>query len=347
MPDTAWVFGLSLDQEFEWSFAQAQRSGLDPWTISSAKADRRSGSIPTAIVDQHRTKVGTLLKDYMHSVIKREIGPEIMDSVRAVGVSAVGIVDRERFLLHRAALESWGIPEKEPLADFNDIFNGLFAKNVAIDIHNETTAKCLAEWATIDKKEDVSGLLYVLFSEGVNAGFVLNSEPINAQMNTELGHIWPRPHKNDLQFNPYHSGCRYHKYCFEGFAGIRRIQKSWGKADLFDTDILPAWDVISFYIAQMCMNGVLCFSPTRILLGGRTIFTELVPYIKDYFRVLNQGNCETPYVSYKGMEDDNFISMARISVKEAGIAGALEVARRVLDDPNRKTARIFLFPKTA
>jgi len=353
MPDTAWVFGLSLDQEFEWSVAKAQMGRANKWTISSAQADRLSGSIPTAIVNQHRSNFGALLKSYLHNDVKPKIPPEIMVSINAVGVSAVGIVDRKNLLLIRAALTTWGKPEKEPLADFNDIFDGLFekvpvrGKRGRINIHNETTAKCLAEWAITNKRENISGLLYVLFSEGVNAGFVLNSEPINAQINTELGHLWPRPHKNDLRFNPYHSGCRYHKYCLEGLAGARRIKQSWGDGrdiHLCDLPIDPAWDVISFYIAQMCMNGVLCFSPARILLGGKTIFPELVPYIKAYFRVLNEGDAGEPYVSYEGMEDDRFISMARLSVKEAGLAGALELARRVLENPDeaRTTATPYL-----
>ena len=87
---------------------------------------------------------------------------------------------------------------------------------------------------------------------------------------------------------------------------------------------------MAYYIAQMCINGVLAFSPKRILLGGKTPFAALIPLVRQYFDRFNGGQTGAGYVRYGQMDDPDFISMASIPADQAGIEAALELGRCIL-----------------
>jgi predicted NBD/HSP70 family sugar kinase len=174
-----------------------------------------------------------------------------------------------------------------------------------------------------------------MFSEGVNSASVIDGEPPATELHTELGHIWARPFRADGGLHPDQSGCRIHKQCFEGFASSTRIFKTWNQGIETDFKNLPqdAHETIAFYIAQMCMNIVLANAPARILLGGKTVFPELIPLIKQYFKHFNDGGTGESYLNYAAMHLPDFIRMAAIDHKKASLEGALELARRVVDNP--------------
>lgn len=330
MADYKWMFGLSLDEKIEWCFRKASKEG-NGWRLSKKKDDFICGEIGNEVLEKYKNNFEEMLYDELRKIISRKDIHEIAEDVYAVGVSAIGLVDRNTRQLFRVARKDWRSPGKIPVVEFNPLVKAIFPKTNLINIHNESTAKCLAEWQIVkDRGEDISSIIYVFFSEGVNCGVVSNSLPPNTEMHLELGHIWPRLHPDDENFDPHHSGCRIHRFCFEGVASAPRIKNSWANGrhgvHLSELPPDPAWDIIAFYIAQMCMNGVLAFSPERVLLGGSVIFPKLLPRIRAYFEGFNDGGSGEPYFEYDAMHVRHFIRMAEIPFEEAGIAAALELA---------------------
>jgi predicted NBD/HSP70 family sugar kinase len=334
-----WVFGLSLDEAIEWSITKVHKHGKD--IILAGRAHRSYyGRIPLA-TKYDNDYVKKELHNYFSESgqFKKCVPTNVIEKVTSIGVSIVGLADRANLELISIAREDWGKPLTVPYIKFRELFNNVFplipvyneSIPPRINIHNETTAKCLAEWRVQPKNDPASSIFYVMFSKGVNAGFVSHGHALYTELHTELGHMWPRLHKLDMRFNAGHSGCRIHKYCFEGLASERRVRESWAGGEDVPLSELPdeAHDVIAFYIAQMCMNGVLAVSPARILLGGTMIFPKLIEYIEGYFEYFNDGGTGERYLNYGALQRKRFIRKAVIGPKEAGLAAALELALRV------------------
>ncbi len=338
-----WVFGLSLDETIEWRLQRAIRQGRR-WVFSDDPADKICPLVPFTMPDakKYEDNLQGRLRAGIEAFVAK-VPEEIVKDVHAAGVSLVGEADREHLQLVNVARMAWGTPAT-PVVDFRALFEGLFPTievgpeipRPRINIHNESTAKCLAEWTAGGFGDPISSLLYVMFSDGVNAGFVSEGQHLPTGLHTELGHVWPRPHRIDLNFDTSLRGCRVHSHCFEALCSATRIRGQWAKGRDKPLHKLSreARDVMAYYIAQMCMNGVLAFSPKRILLGGRTPFEGLIPLIIEYFSRFNGGRTGSGYLSYDDMNDDHFISLASIPAEVAGIKAALELARRVLEhDP--------------
>jgi predicted NBD/HSP70 family sugar kinase len=344
-----WVFGLSIDEKIEWCLCRAyQNEGK--WILSENRAHKILGSISGDPAELYRDgELFNKLKETLTLFLKSKKVNGRGDFVSAIGVSIVGIADRLNLTLQNVARTDWDKPPSKPIVDFRALFSGMFnkidveAKFHGINIHNETTAKCLAEWSIQSDNNKVDSLFYVMFSRGVNAAFVADGHPPYTELHTELGHMWPRPHSDDINdFKTEYSGCRIHKVCFEGLASSRRIDNQWGGGKRIALSTLPleAQVTISFYIAQMCINGVLAVSPARILLGGETVFPALLEQVRHSFHRFNSCSPDDgldipgePYVDYPAMHEPNFIDMATISYQEAGIAASLELAIRVLRHP--------------
>ncbi len=339
-----WVLGISLDDRIEFCACPYERRSGELTKLASKGRIFGRPVIPA----EGRLIQSTSFQDRVRAELKQFLNAnkQVRDEISMVGISAVGSTSRSQMAVFDVAISDWGRPKKKPvlsvrrlLADLLPQISNDIVKN-RVHIQNESTAKCLAEWKI--RKEPCTSLLYVLFCKGVNAGFVLDGRPITAnQLNTEFGHIYPRVHNYDLNFNPQHSGCRLHGQCFEGLASARRIRESWADGQdrpLSSLPIEPAWDVIAFYMAQLCLNGVLAFAPHRVVLGGSTVFEGLVPHVRAYFRALLNGGDITHgegYPLYRVMRPiDEFITMAQIGAEEAGVEAALELARMAIDDPS-------------
>ena len=65
--------------------------------------------------------------------------------------------------------------------------------------------------------------------------------------------------------------CPFHKNCLEGMTANRSISERT-KVDFIklheieDNDKI--WDIIGFYLAQLCLNITLTVSPEKIIIGG-------------------------------------------------------------------------------
>jgi fructokinase len=82
-----------------------------------------------------------------------------------------------------------------------------------------------------------------------------------------------------------------------------------------------AWELVPFYIAQLCMIGALTISPEKIVIGGYIMNEELLPAIKRKFSAMNGDYFFPTY-----MRREDLIQQSQLS-KDANVLGALELAR--------------------
>jgi hypothetical protein len=328
MADSKWVFGLAVDEDARWGLAKVSSgAGDDPPIFGSF------GTLPHDCDDLEQR-----LKGFLSSLAIKYA--EHFHAVEAIGVSTIGLADQDSLRLTSVARKRWKSTRKagQPpyVIDFASLFRGLFPKIPKIDdtkirIHNDATARCVAEYRR-NTDARCRTLAMVVFSEGVNTGIAVNGSPMHGQLHCEMGHIWPRLHKRDYEkFQREHTGCPTHIYCFEGVASGVRIRKSWGAGlkHCLDHEDRP-WEIIGYYIAQLCIDVTLTVFPDRVLLGGDQPFPEILPYVYKYFDLFNSGGRgSTPYLRYPAMTKlDTFIRMARLDYGNQTVYGALELARQ-------------------
>ena len=121
--------------------------------------------------------------------------------------------------------------------------------------------------------------------------------------------------------------CPYHKGCVEGLANGPAIEKRWGiSAKELPEDHL-AWELEAEYLAQLCANTILMFSPKRIVLGGGVMHQlHLFPRIRRRTLELLNG-----YVSHPAILEqmDTFIVPPGLG-DNAGAVGSLLLAVQAL-----------------
>jgi len=339
-----WVFGLSVDETIEWQFRRVYKQGAR-WKLGSRTGDRFP-SEPRQVAPPH-PRYGAALQGLIRASIVEgtaKDGAILRDQVEAIGVSIVGSVDRENLTLTTASRIDWIEAGLDPIISFRELFQDLFRKVDArkrlpwININNDATAKCYAEWQLLDpafKRGERSSLFFIEFSGGLNGAFVFSGgQSLATAHHTELGHVWPLLHRTDLNFDPHHSGCATHTFCLQGVCSTHRVSKSWADGKAISLSSLPreAHRVIAFYLGQMCLNGVLAFTPERISIGGSGMVPELVEAVRSYFNYFNGGKANRPLLDYKASQQMNFIQMAKLPSENAGMEAALELARRTVEN---------------
>ena len=137
----------------------------------------------------------------------------------------------------------------------------------------------------------------------------------------ELGHILVTPHPDDPAPDGF---CPYHKHCLEGMAAGPAIQKRWGKPGSELPANHPAWELETEYLAQMCHNAIMSFSPERIILGGGVMQQSfLFTLIREKTLRLLGGYVVSPEVEDRLI---NYIVKPGLGV-HSGVMGAWLLAR--------------------
>lgn len=141
-------------------------------------------------------------------------------------------------------------------------FREALAVPVALD--TDVNAAALAE-ARLGAARGLGSCLYVTVGTGIGGGVVMGGRPVHGLAHPEFGHQLMRPAPGD----PMPEGvCPYHKGCLEGLASGPAMEKRWGVSAKALPPEHPAWEVESDYLAQMCHNAIMAFSPEKIILGG-------------------------------------------------------------------------------
>lgn len=191
---------------------------------------------------------------------------------------------------------------------------------VPVGLDTDVNAAALAE-ACLGAAKGKENCLYVTVGTGIGGGVIIHGKPVHGLMHPEIGHISVVPEPDD----PMPRGvCPYHPHCLEGLASGPAIEKRWGKPGAELPPDHPAWELESAYLAQLCANAVLSFSPEVIILGGGVMQQKfLLPMIRERVLQLLNGYIAHPAIV---SEMENYIVEPGLGTK-SGITGAFLLAK--------------------
>ena len=249
--------------------------------------------------------------------------PVLTEWFRARGVEALGI-------------GAFGPTGVDPAAEnFGDIletpkvaWRGCHLRQAFVDAlgapvgyDTDVNVACLGE-ATFGDSRGIDDLVYVTIGTGVGAGVMLGGRLLHGMLHPEAGHMLVTRVAGDN--GPCH--CPSHACCLEGMAAGPSIQARWGKPAVELADRAEVWELEGDYLAQMCANLVLCYSPRRIILGGGVMHQEQLYAIVRKKTLDYLGG----YITAAELADiDSYITAPSLADNQ-GAMGALELGRRAL-----------------
>ena len=269
------------------------------------------------------------------SIVERESIPTTTpeETVAAIcqwfvnkGVSAVGIGAFGPTAVNPASPDYGKILEtpKTPWRYFDLLGSLRGALGVPCGYDTDVNVACLGE-ATFGCAKGLSDVVYLTVGTGVGAGVMVGGQLLHGMMHPEAGHVLVQPDPRDPIAEQ--GGCPYHKHCLEGYIAGPGCAKRWdGKRASEMADDPEAMDILAGYLAQALADFVLCYSPTRVIIGGGVAdHTPLVPLARAKAKELLNGYIATPEVA----DFDNYIVGNSLDGNQ-GIMGCLELARRAL-----------------
>lgn len=195
-------------------------------------------------------------------------------------------------------------------------------------------------WAEFVLAASCSSLAYVTVGTGVGVGLVINGAPVHGLLHPEAGHIaCPQFPGDDLDAAGLTSLNCPNWFEVEAMCATRALARR-AHCDPDDLKSLPddhpVWDAAAHYLASMCANLVLVASPEKIVLSGGVMQrASLFPKIRsNLLRFLNG------YIPVLVAADDYIVPSAWGN--DAGIVGALFLARAALDRRPARRARFYV-----
>lgn len=251
-----------------------------------------------------------------------ETMPEMLAFFAAYDISSLGIGGFGPLNLDRNASEYGHIMEtpKLPWRHYPLLQAFRDGLGVPVGLDTDVNAAALAE-ARLGAAKGKESCLYVTVGTGIGGGVIIHGKPVHGLMHPEIGHISVFPVPED----PMPEGiCPYHPHCLEGLASGPSIEKRWGISARELPPEHPAWEIESAYLAQLCANAMLTFSPEMIILGGGVMQQKfLLPMIREKTLKLLNGYIAHPAVS-EGLE--YYIVTPGLDTR-SGITGAWLLAR--------------------
>ena len=190
------------------------------------------------------------------------------------------------------------------------------ALNLPVGIDTDVNAAALGE-AIYGAGKGLDSLVYYTIGTGVGAGALVDGRLVHGLVHPEMGHMLLRPDPRDPA---PHGFCPYHDGCLEGMANGPAIEKRWGISAKELPEDHIAWEIEAEYLAQMCVNTIVTFSPKKIVLGGGVMHQmHLFPRIRRRTLKLLNG-----YVAHPAVLDriDEFIVPPGLG-DNAGAVGSL------------------------
>lgn len=293
------IFGLSVTERIEWAIDDAS----DGRPLGNIESDVMSGIPdgnlpfePDVYVDiEYRIRKAL-------EALKAEC-PGIFDQIDGIGVSTIGIVDRDTLRLDNIVRKNWGKRNCSYIIDFKELFlapqsdgSRLFPRIANADqivVQNDASARCKAEYLYAPPEgPPLSSMLYLMAGEGINGAVVYGGDLLNMPRHSEMGHCKPQLDPLEASFEPAYSGCPAHKTCFEGLMSLARLRQQWPQAGKLGPKH-PAWEREVNYLAQLAMIGVTTLNPERIRFGGAMFAGQdglkLVEDVRSKFIRINAG----------------------------------------------------------
>ncbi|WP_321970923.1 ROK family protein [Paratractidigestivibacter sp.] len=292
-----------------------------------AAADIRLGALEaggTKMVCAVGTADGTVLeRESFPTLTPGETLPGLVEWFESRGVAALGIGAFGPTRVDPKAADFGAILETPKVAWRGCQLRDAFAEKLGVPVGYDTDVNvaCLGE-ATFGSCKGLDDCVYVTIGTGIGAGVMCGGNLLHGMLHPEAGHMLVTRVAGDE--GP--CKCPSHASCLEGMAAGPSIELRWGKpaAELVERN--EVWELEGDYLAQMCMNLILCYSPKRIVLGGGVMHQEqLFPIVRKKTLEYLGG-----YISAPELEDiDSYIVPAGCG-GDQGILGCLELARRAL-----------------
>lgn len=236
-------------------------------------------------------------------------------NISALGISCFGPIELDR------ASPKWGYITQttKPHWSNTNVARKLGqALNCPVGFDTDVNGAILGEYAHGAAKGcDIA--IYVTVGTGLGAGAIVNGALVHGASHPEMGHIYLRRHKNDMEFAGV---CSFHGDCLEGLTSGTAIMARWG-ASLSD---LPtdheAHDIIADYLGQFCSTLLALYSPQRIILGGGVMQSKgLIKRVQNSTKHYSNG--------YFTQEAQHMITAPALG-NLSGITGAFELGLRAI-----------------
>jgi fructokinase len=246
----------------------------------------------------------------------------LLERSRLLGkLSSIGVASFGPIVLDKRAAD-YGFIGNTPKAGWaNADIVGVLARHFdcPVGFDTDVNAAAMAEhrWGA---GRDIENLVYLTVGTGIGGGVLVDGAPLHGLMHPEIGHLRPRRHPQDGQFEGV---CPFHGDCFEGLASGPAIVARTG-AELQRLDAAHVqWEIEADYLGQLCAQLVLTLSPQRIVMGGGVMSQErLLPDIRQRLLRWLGG-----YVSSKEilLSVNDFIVPPALASR-SGVLGALVLA---------------------
>ena len=195
------VFGLSIDEEVQWGTALADLNdgmicgGIESGVLCDIpEGNKLPWSLEDKLFLEERVSDGLLALHH-----KR---PEFFTEAVRIGISSIGVIDRQERLLVSVARKNWVTRKTEGidrpfLVDFKSLFlhGGPSARlfpNIKklgqITAQNDAPARCLTEYVNAyEANTQPDSLLYLMVGKGVNGAIVLSGDFLQCLDTPNLG----------------------------------------------------------------------------------------------------------------------------------------------------------------
>ncbi|WP_298468406.1 ROK family protein [uncultured Erythrobacter sp.] len=238
-------------------------------------------------------------------------------TINALGIASFGPVELDR------SSTLWGHITNTPKPAWTNCdLVGHFAERFGVPIGFDTDVNgaALAEYEHGAGKA-AGSLAYITVGTGIGGGLVFHGKAIHGAAHPEMGHIFPRRHADDDQFEGI---CPHHGDCLEGLASGPAIKARWGASlsELPSDHIAHA--IIADYLAQLAHSIVAMTAVEIIVLGGGVMRTH------GLLERVNQSATELGAAYFPGGSKHKIVSPGL--GHNAGLAGALMLANAVQPD---------------
>jgi fructokinase len=188
-----------------------------------------------------------------------------------------------------------------------------------VGFDTDVNGAALAEFA-LGNHGVTASLAYVTVGTGVGVGIISSGKPLRGLIHTEGGHIRVARHPNDS----FQGSCPFHADCLEGMVTNGALSQRL-QVDALVLNEIPdeseVWDIVAFYLAQLCISVTLLVTPEAIILGGGIMQRKLLfGLIRTHFtKLLNK------YLEHPHLESDLYIRPA--ALQDSGLLGAAYLAK--------------------
>lgn len=187
---------------------------------------------------------------------------EFHGPLKAMGIACFGPVDMQK------SSATWGYITATPKPYWSDTeVAGYFARELEVPVAFDTdvNGSALGEFG-YGAARGIDDFVYVTIGTGIGAGVFANGRPLNGLIHTELGHQLVARADDDL--DSFQGTCPFHTDCLTDLACGPAIEARWKCKGHELGEDHPAWDLQAHYLAVMCVNIAMAYSPRLIILGG-------------------------------------------------------------------------------